>query len=96
LCDFNLFHSLLKFILLLYIQKKIAHFWKKNATIVIKRNHKIPSPLPYSIFITVREISMLSGSTPAFPSAFAFHFKKPAKIHFFLYPQSVGDIFFHT
>jgi len=41
------------------------------------------------------KISKLRGSNPAFPPAFAFHFKKLAKIHFFLYPQYGGDIFFH-
>jgi hypothetical protein len=46
------------------------------------------------MFITVREISKLRGFNPTFLPAYAFHFKKPAKIHFFLYPQSVGDIFF--
>ena len=96
LCDFNLFHFPSKFIFITNIQKKIVHFWKKNATILIKRNHKNQSPLPFPIFITVREIKQLRGSNPAFPPAYAFHFKKPAKIHFFLYPQSVGDIFFRN
>jgi len=48
------------------------------------------------MFITVREINELRDSKPLFPLAFAFHFKKFAKIHFFLYSQHVGDIFFPT
>lgn len=59
-----------------------------------KRNHKTHSPQPYPIIITVREINKLRDSDPTFPLAFAFHFKKSAKIHFFLYPQLDGDIFF--
>ncbi len=59
-----------------------------------KRNHKNldTSTLPY--VHTVREINELRDSKPFFPLAFAFHFKKFAKIHFFLLFTSHWGYFF--
>ncbi len=66
---------------------------KQNATILINETikHYPVFALPY--FITVRENQPVTTQNTAFALVFLFHFKKCAKIHFFLYPQLVVDIF---